>query len=308
VARQVKQILSVLIIVGLASCAVPRDFDPTGGFIPNREVKVVGLTREGLSYYKQSRFVDAELKLRQALYLAPDADNLKNNLALALLGSGQVDDGEAILLDLAKKYPQSSRYYNDLGEARSRVSDYEGAIEALSTGLERAMLRLDFVAAATLLRSRAVARFGNGDEEDALCNSMEALALKNDPIEQVRHARALLALNRFADAKKFLLDASNANRALQQDPDVLRHLALAHYGLGEYQQASDLIERALDLSKALPDIQSSLRVLAEVTGSHLGAEPTEDFVYDELGELERLYWPPNLLADYEAKRLANSDT
>ena len=57
----------ILLIVLLFGCALPEPEGPEQEFVPDREIQVVSLTREGLAYAKRSRLVDAELKLRQAV-------------------------------------------------------------------------------------------------------------------------------------------------------------------------------------------------------------------------------------------------
>ena len=117
----------------------------------------------------------------------------------------------------------------------------------------------------------------------------------------------LLALNLNDEAISLLHNASNVNRLLQQDPEVLRLLAMANYGKENYAEAQAFVERASDVSKALPEIQSSLKAMTELLNHRLGNELDPDYKFAELGTYERLFWPINMLKDYETRVLADRE-
>src|SRR4051812_46381129 len=85
-------------------CALPPD-TPSQHFVPRKDLRAISTAREGIFYLSQNRFIDAELKLAQALYLEPDAANLKLNLESALEGQGHLDEAEAILAPFVESTP-----------------------------------------------------------------------------------------------------------------------------------------------------------------------------------------------------------
>src|SRR5262245_5041245 len=110
-----KKILLVSIVTAAAGCALPPDCTHQQSFVPQAQLVGVDLAREGLGLLSARRYADAEERFLQPLYLYPNADNLRVNLAAAYEGSQLYPEAIKILSALVKKNPQNIDYNAGLG-------------------------------------------------------------------------------------------------------------------------------------------------------------------------------------------------
>lgn len=301
----------VCILVVLSGCALPPPDITTGGFVTGDELEATGLVREGLGFLKQSRYVDAELSFRRASYLFPDADNVRENLAIALMGSQQFVEADDIFVALVKKYPQGARHRANLAQSYYQQRRYQESIALFETALELAFSRRDFVLGATVLRSLAAVSDAIGNGVDALCYSQEALALKNDGLEALSHARLLLEHNRHSEVIGLLSQVTTVAPDMQVES--MRMIALAAYGTENYRAAGQYCRRALDiLSPTDPRAHELELVLLLAEEQDSGGRPVESRTQGEAlrmlskgarSQEQVKMWPANLVQDL-SKRAA----
>lgn len=308
----------LLLLVCLVSCPVscaPPPQPLSNEFVPNDELLTVGLVREGLGYAQAGRLIDAELKLRQAHYLAPSAKNIRVNLAIVLERNGLFDEARAILHKLIKENPSHLPYYTSLGQLEFMADNFKASTQAYNKAMQMALDRSEAAFAGNVARSLATINFKYGLEEDALCNSESALTFKQDMPELMRHTKLLRATNNFSKAKTKLTTFME-QRPGTQDPALLFELAMANAGLESYKEALEYERLALQS----PNIDSTTvfeaQLLRFITDYKLGADPVEEkkerlqeffSTKRELGRLA-LYWPPNVVEAFHELESKYSET
>lgn len=80
---------------------------------------------------------EAERLLREAIRLEPDAPDLLNNLAAALLGQGREDESHAIVKDIQRRFPDY--FFGQVALAHEQIAD--GDMDAAKKTLGKLMQR-----------------------------------------------------------------------------------------------------------------------------------------------------------------------
>ena len=259
----------------------------------------MSLAEEGVRLFRASRYLESELRLRESLYLYPSADPVRMNLAATLEAQGLTDEALAIYKGYLAKNPRSLVLLQHIARAFVAGSDYPAAISAYTQIAEQALERADPGTAAQALRSLASLHFRVGEEENALCRSAEALAVKNDVEETLKHAKLLLASAQYARAEELLV-ATIGTFQVPAHPEILRELAVASFGAQKFDQAIKYAENALDTRAVPPEKEAEVQLI--INASHLMKGDTLD-EEEELARVpvgqDRLFWPVLLVEGAE---------
>lgn len=311
-----------LLILFLVSCALPSPEYETQDFIPREDILANSLYQDGVEMYRAGRFMDAELKLRQASFLFPQAENIRSNLALILKSNGNYVEANNIYLDLIKRYPEAYDYQFALADSYFREKRFKEA----SKYFEKAILNYeafpDPTKAAQAARSLASLKFLEGDEPGALCGSMDALVYSPSSDQVIRHIKILLALGYYEQAHQNLLPLV-ANPSDVKDPVLLRLAALTFASIEKIDEAKKFVDLANESQAAgLKDTDAELLRISEVMAYKFPPEKKEGEEESEeeenakaeeakknviFNEQNLLYWPANMLElyqEYQAKILA----
>ncbi len=151
-------------VVGNSGCA-PAAPVVDERFVARPELSAVAMAAEGASDASRGRFREAELNFRRALFIAPEADNVRHHLGRALLRSG---DGEAAEIEyryLLSKRP-AAVFSQELAAALLLQERYEEAIEIYELLYLRAVAQGDVSGQHDLALALADVffRLGRGDE------------------------------------------------------------------------------------------------------------------------------------------------
>lgn len=252
----------------LAACALPVAEIDHQEFVPNRDLSAVSLAREGTAYYQKSRFVEAEFSFRKALYLYPNAKNVKANLASALRASGQYDEAEDILIALNAGAPKSIEYLGSLARLYVEKGDYAAARRYFTQAYEVALEKEDFASAARFARSLSVLAFRIGDEPAALCQSALASTLSADAENTARHARLLLASHQ-TDKAQALTNSYLNQPGVARDPAVQHELGMAQFAMANYKEAQDSERAVLETSDLDKSVQAEAELIMALSRRHL---------------------------------------
>ena len=289
----------------LAACALPTPERVDQDFIPDIEIKGAALVNEGMHYYKKSRYFEAESSLRKAQYLFPNADNIKASLAVVLQTNEQLDESVKLLKDLIKRNPEVVEYKLSLARIYYVEGKYNEATKWYKEALDIALKELDFARAANILRSLATLNFRVGNETSALCYSEEALILKADTEEFIKHVKAQIAFGFYEDVRDDIVDWMQAKN-LMKDPSLLQRLSIITYALGDTPESVRLAELAKDLGLTDGTQKFELSLLEKITEDELASteaseeevELSEDEILQFRDQLEQvtqspltLYWP-----------------
>lgn len=247
----------------LAGCALPVSEKNQQDFIPERDLTIVELASEGLSYYKRSRYVDAELYLRQALFLAPEAENIRFNLAVVLQKQGLYSEAQEIYDALLAQKPESFRYLLAKAQLHLDQLEFKAAEAYYFKALEGVVGREDKIRSASISRSISTLNFLAGNEEAANCYSQEALYWQNSEEQVFRHSTLLLALGYPEDAAT-LLEEFLAELGNPLNPKLLSKLAMAYFTEDRLKEVLDITERALLQKNLDSNVAFELRLLREL--------------------------------------------
>ena len=285
-------------MLALWGCAMPPQ-EQAERAVPERDLNAVSLAREGLSLYQRTRFAEAELKFRQALYLFPEATNLRENLAAALEGTLQFDEAADIYSQLLQREPESIRYRMALARVSAAAGMTERARQLYGEGFDRAIERGDEGRAGDVARSFASFLYQRGREEDARCFSELAAHYRKTTQQQAAHARMLNASGYFLKALSFT--------ALSSDPQAKLERALAFVGVGDLtaamRDAQDVLEADGADPIALAEARSLEALLARAQRESL-AEGDEAALEDlpTLSDETLVVWPPIMVAYYRKEQ------
>lgn len=310
-----RQRVFLILILLASSCAIPRtqnDFSVSGSgldgepveFSSSTDLKVAGLVSEGLGFAATGRLMNAEARLRQALYLEPKNDRIVFDLAMILNQAGQSEESLQLLSALLEKDPGNPTYLQAIADVWVSQGRYDMARQRLKEAFAIYSAARNLPRAALLARSIANINFGMGLEQEALCYSYEAFSLAPTPAQVSAHARLLLGLNLFDTTLNFL----EAQAALASEPLAAHVAAFARYAKGDYKKALELEDSALSRAALAPEIAQEMNVAWFVIKQRIPdqGEPSEETLermrelheaavqYRERNPYELVFWPESL--------------
>ncbi len=311
-----REFLLLFCITILSSCALPvpegRDL---GGFVSDQELVSVQIIREGMDFYDSSRYLDAELRFRQAVYLNPGLPNLMLNLAAALDKQGQYEEAFAIYDTLLEKDPKNIQFLS--GKARVYLSaghqyseNYQKAIEYYGRALDAAYDLNDVASIANIAKSLSVLYFKIGNEEEALCYAATVYLNRPAVDDFIRFSKMFIALGKLNEAIEVISKYATENSA-DTNPGILHEKSMAAYGLGQFDLAQKLERRGLLTGGIDPALRAEMNLVKNLSVNELVAsgvpssekleeDEWEDFLdtlknFSEANSAVTLYWPPRLV-------------
>ena len=297
-------ILAGLSALCLASCALPRP-DNQQNFVPDRELVAVSLARQGLGEMGRSQFLEAELLFRQALYISPQARNIKLNLALALGQLGQTDEALAIYEDFLRFAPESLDAHLALANLYHTSGNFAAAEEYLLRTLQLATVHGNSDKASVARKSLVSLYFETGREEEALCLSDELLTAQSGPDQIFSHLKLLMALGLYARADREITAYLALHEGAQQGRQIFEQ-ALAAYALGRDNDAANLLASALEGRARESGLGLEVDVLSWLLKHDDTDLKTRDDLQRRFGEGHipsafSLFMPPRLLLALQSK-------
>ncbi len=309
--KRVRSVIAIALML-LVGCALPVSERDEQDFVPQDELDVVSLTREGLYYYSRSRYVDAEFRLREALKIAPEAESVQFNLANALLKQNNYEEAEQIFRSLLEKDPESTALLGALAQLYLAMNDYYLALRYYSEAYDIALRWNEYDAASRFARSLSVINFQIGKEREALNYSEQALELSNSDDEVCRHTKLLIAVGEASAASKILKERI-ANTEQISNVCLIQEAALAAYAEGKNDEVVKLSELGSEIRKIDQITLSTLELLRYASMSEEEREKEYGEDAEEGTPFERfyngkaletayvLYWPTRFLEFLQAE-------
>lgn len=307
---EIRRVLAAFVAgaLSLAGCAlpVPRSSE-IESFISDKELDTVALAREGMWYFNQSRYIDAELRFRQVLARAPGMQNIMVNLAATLEREGLYEEAQGLYEQVLEQDPRCIPCTSGLAHLHYSAERYDTARQTYESALAMALDAADDVMAANIARSLAALAFKVGDEEGALCYSSLVMRLRGNPDDFLRRVKFLSAAGRHADVIEAIL-ALGSTRNIERDWAVVHARAMAAFGLGNLAEAVSFEKLALQNPGIDPALSFEMRLVLRVAGEALEtgqAEASSDeaeeafqtalLQFAEGDKSAMLYWPVNLV-------------
>jgi len=242
-----KSFCSIFLLLLSSSCALPPPDVSRQNYVASKEIAVIDLVRDGLSLYDSGRLIDAELKLRQALYLVPQENNIKFNLAVILEKEEKYEEAASIFQKLLTQKPEDIKILSALAHLNFARGDLLSSEQFYGKILDLYERRLNFSRAADVYRSLSSINFSVGEEQDALCYSEMALKLNPDDKERGAHLKIMLALNRLSEASKLILVLKQSEK---KAPIVQIQEIILNFAEGNHEHAKELLGDLLTNSLA----------------------------------------------------------
>jgi tetratricopeptide (TPR) repeat protein len=204
---------------------------------------------------------DAVTRLQQVLEANPANALAANLLAEVYLSTGQVEKAREQYRNAIDRSPASPLAYQGLSQIQLSDSDPEGALATLRSGLD-ATQRDDMLVLSLAILSQQLGHF---DEAVAAYEEAIQRSPANDAAEN--NLAMLLADHRFNDpdslgrARELTARFETSERAAYLDT-----AGWVRYRRGEYQQAVELLEKAIEIEGATPERQYHLGMAYLKTG------------------------------------------
>ena len=219
---------------------------------------------------------------------------------------GALADTERVV----SKFPDNADFIVGLAQAKIGVKDYEGALTATNTALEKiskgARVSSETVAIAYLVRCQATKELQYYPDVIENCTKLMELVANPQKISFLPYMSRGLAFYNLGNYEKALADY---NQAIELEPDLAKLYnlrAIAKLALGKYEDAQQDFNRAIELQpdelgylgqgflkeeqknykEAIEDYTNALKASAEMDSL------TKSFVYNRRG------WSKNLVKDY----------
>ena len=226
------------------------------------------LTRRQIGYWK-----DSETLLRHAIAVTGDNSMAQNNLGVALIKRGQLDEAVTRLQGAIRIAPNYAEAHNNLGTALAMQGRLE---EAIARFQESVRLKPRSAQAHNDLGA-ALGRQGRLDE--AIAHLQEAVRLTPDLADaRCNLGDALAAKGRLDDA---IVQYQQAIQLNPNYPDTYNHLGIALASRGRLDEAIGQFQRALALNPDYAEAHGSL-------GAALGRKGSLDEAIYHLQEAVRL--------------------
>lgn len=265
-----RTLVATMMIATFVGCAIPRDHHTFSVYAPGSEqnpflstdeLLATGLVSESMRYGAKGRLFEAESRLRKALYLDPNNERIRFNLAVVLGQGGNSDEALDILNTLRGALGEQPY----LLVATADIHNGQGDRERARAELKKAFSMYRGVAndgqAAIVARSISNLAFAQGLEQEALCYSWEALTLAPSPQQLGAHTGLLVALNMFSEAESLAKQRIQQSPALGASVQVHYALSLAHMGRADIAGALREVEVAQDLLAENPEIGTEVNSL-----------------------------------------------
>jgi tetratricopeptide (TPR) repeat protein len=240
--------------------AAEADFQGVLAQATDPSLRAAALTNRGFSRIQQKRWEDAIRDLREAIELQHDSSEAHVSLALAYQGAGNLDKAIATLTEAIGQRKDAllcytrAQLHRARGDLDSAWEDFSECIKLEPKGARSERLASAYVERGHLYHLNGKVHLTRGDwasAEEAFAGALdecaEALrAFPDYPAAYRQQAETLLALGLNAEAGKaldrFLVLAPERERTAK----VYRTRGLVHVQLGEYAEAVNSFDRALE--------------------------------------------------------------
>ncbi len=185
----------LVFLIFLISCAITNTGELRQNIVSENEIKLMSYFREGMYYFKSSKYLDSVQSFYKALMIE-DNPKIQYNLSLALERLGDNDSALSIIKKLYSYYPDDINYKMAYARMLDLVGNKESAIDIYNEilgNLNSKDVVKDY--RYKVFRRLSDLYFKIGQEEEAICYSHLAFNERNSNDEFVRHMRFLLSVN-----------------------------------------------------------------------------------------------------------------
>ena len=228
----------------------------------------------GVALATLGRYEEAVESYHRALEIDPDFANCHHNLGVSLRNLKRFDDALASFRRALELQPDASRTHYEIGFCLSRLRRWTEGIASLERAIE---LDPQF---GPSYRFLGVCLLPVGREAEAIAAFRNAARLDPKDRYASRSVAWILTLARdeaLLDPAEAVLHARRAVALAPEDPEDLEMLGMALYASGSFEEAREVIERAVDFGGA----DASRLMFLALCDERLGREERAREIYAE---------------------------
>ncbi len=284
-----KKFIIFLLLIFLASCAIANKDEQRQNIVSKQEIELMSYFREGMYYFKSSKYLDAVWSFYKALQIE-DSPKIQYNLSLALERLGDTDNALSIMMKLYHNYPDDINYkiayarmLELIGSKDEAVSIYNETLSKLHNKIEVKDYKYK------VFRRLSDLNFKIGNEEDAICYSQLAFQERNSNDELVRHARLLLSVNVSFDAidniiKEFLEIHENKT----QEKKVENLGVIEDENINDRENNKECRLESIQVWELLPNLKENYEKVTGIIDRSKECLPNKDMYYATLLVVENI--------------------
>lgn len=289
-----RMLCAVIMASICSSCAIFRDPLDTKGFVARKDLQVSSLTAQGLSYFNASRYIEAELRLRQALYIAPGNAALLLDLAKILEAQARYDEARKVFLIVLERDRESPPLLSALGQLELKAGNFSESRRWFNETEQNLKPSYDTIGFVQLLRNRAVGEFLATNEEEALCLSWRAAWWGGPPEQVVRHLKLLVGLGLFDAADRYVERIEIDFPGIKESALYNHFKAMIAYERGKFAEVLNLEDRTLDRATPEDALESDITMIRYLALRRLFGERLEEVNTDPEAEVPEPDFGPQL--------------
>ena len=220
--------------------------------VPQQAIKC---NKNGLSFFKQKRFQEAEEAFQKAIQIAPNYAEAHNYLGMVYADQKRFQEAEEAFQKAIQIAPNYAEAHNYLGMVYANTEKCEKAIEEYKKAVR---IKPDYADAYSNLAAAyinlklyyeavdACHKALQGNEENEKAKLLKAMAC-------LMWGRSINANSQFADSSKYLMELGlleyHKHKVSSNPNDSYAHyfLGTSYITLGNYQEAVDELEKAINL-------------------------------------------------------------
>ena len=274
-------------------------------FISRQEQQAIAFVNQGNDLFNKGRYQESEGYYRQALELFPQADNIKVNLANALIRNSLESEARIITAELLLKDPQNKDYLLLSALIEYFQKDYKQAAEKYEKILDDESLEIKDDEKNQIYNNLSTIYFMLGEEQEAFCLADFAYRVRKDSENKNRLARLTLAL---MPGREGVLDKRPDGTISRSDTEFFLYSTLFYFSKGDFKKAIDLAAELESLSRGSDTYVEQARTI-ELLAKHKLGDITEEqseelskgilnfYNGDILKDNIRLYWPIEVIEE-----------
>lgn len=203
----------------------------------------------GRALRKQGRLDEAVEEIQKSLGLNPNYHHAYNNLGITLQGQGKFDEAEKEFRKALELKPDFPRAHDNLGIMLAKRGDLDEAIGHFARAIELNP------ASDSAHNNMAQALYFKGDTAGAIKHYRQSLRLAPGSSSSLIGLSQILATSRKAEFRDGIEAVRLAKKAGEltnyENPEILDVLAAAYAEMGDFAEAVNTAQRAIDLCVSL---------------------------------------------------------
>lgn len=272
-----KYFLLTAFLLLLVGCALPPPDTTRQNFVPENEVLALRLTREGISFIQDGRYLDGEVSLRKALYIIPNSEKIKLNLGVSFFMQERFDEALDIFEDLHSKDPENISYTLWLAKTYIQAGAFDEGRDLIEAQTNKELSKeyapINLSNSGTLQLALSNAYFARGQFDLAICASGRNITYSQVFDATMKYIVMNMQAGNITAAKWFL----ETKLAVSGVSNIEYHIRLSevYLLLNDLEKAKEELITSLARFATDPEVLYERKLLTYILGKRLVAKGEE---------------------------------